>query len=105
MKENGIPLVGPECTSPSSWRLEPKMVNYKLCDVATKGVLPRFYIFKSEKLQDDYIKLCKPKIFMAMQKKVWMIFFLFKEVFNFFQKICSKWSTFYQLTLVNYRWA
>jgi hypothetical protein len=86
MKDNGIPLVGLECTLPSSWRLGPKIVNYKLCNVVTKGVLPRFYIFRSERQQDDYIKLCKPKICMAMQKKVWMIFFLFKEFLIFFKK-------------------
>jgi hypothetical protein len=70
MKKNGIPLVGPECTSPSSWRLGPKKVNYKLCNVVTRSVLPKFYILRSEELQDDYVKLCKPKICMAMQKKV-----------------------------------
>jgi len=86
MKENGIPLVVLECTLPSFWRFGPKLVNHKLCNVATKGVLPRFYIFKSERLHDDHIKLCKPKICMAMQKKVWMIFFLFKEFLILFQK-------------------
>jgi hypothetical protein len=94
MKENGIPLVVPKCTLPSFWRLGPKMVNYKLCNVATKGVLPRFYIFKSERLHDDYIKLCKPKICMAMQKKVWMIFFLFKEFLTLFKKNVSSVVSF-----------
>jgi len=34
-----------------------------------RGVLPGFYIFKSEILQDDYIKFSKLVTFMAMQKK------------------------------------
>ncbi len=70
------------------------MVNYKLCNVATKGVSPRFYIFKSERLQDDYIKLCKPKNFMAMKKKVWMIFFLVKEFLTFFLKYVPSGMSF-----------
>jgi hypothetical protein len=37
---------------------------------AIGGVLPSFYIFKSESLRDDYIKLCKPSTCMAMQKIV-----------------------------------
>ncbi len=46
-----------------------------------RGVLPRFYIFKSERLQDNYIKLNKLNTFMAMQKRTQMIIFLFKEFF------------------------
>jgi len=37
---------------------------------ATGDILLRFYIFKSEQLQDDYIQLCKPGTYMAMQKKL-----------------------------------
>jgi hypothetical protein len=33
------------------------------------GVLFGFYIFKGERLKDDYIKLCKLGICMAMPKK------------------------------------
>ncbi len=35
---------------------------------ATEGVLLGFYIFRGEKLRDDYIRLCKLGICMAMQK-------------------------------------
>jgi hypothetical protein len=42
-------------------------INYAIS--ATRGVLPSFYIFKGERLRDDYIKLSKPNIYMAMQKK------------------------------------
>jgi hypothetical protein len=35
---------------------------------ATKGVLLGFYIFRGEKLRDDYIRLSKLGICMAMQK-------------------------------------
>jgi len=45
------------------------MVNYKLCNQCYEGVLPGFYIFKSEKLKDDYIKFYKPGTCMAMKKK------------------------------------
>jgi hypothetical protein len=43
------------------------------------GVLPRFYIFKGERLQDDYIKFCKLGTCMAMQNKVSMTSFLLKN--------------------------
>jgi hypothetical protein len=52
-------------------------INYAV-NVA-RGVLPSFYIFRSEKLEDDYIKFCKPNICMVMQKRAWMIASLFKE--------------------------
>jgi hypothetical protein len=58
---------------------------------------------RGEKLQDDYIKLCKPKICMAMQKKVWMIFFLFKEFLTFFKKYVPSGMFLIQLTFVKYR--
>jgi len=51
-----------------------------------QGVLPFFYIFKGERLTNDYIKLCKPDTCMAMWKKTWMITFLFKEFLYFFNK-------------------
>ncbi len=53
---------------------------------AIEGVLRRFYIFRGEKLRDDYIKLCKPSICMAIQKRTWMITFLFKEFLFFLNK-------------------
>jgi len=37
-----------------------------------------FYIFRGEKMFDDYIKLRKQKTFMAKQTKAWMASFLFK---------------------------
>jgi hypothetical protein len=49
-------------------------------------VFYKFYIFKGERLGDDYIKLYKPKTYMAMQKKVWTTSFLFKEFLTFFKK-------------------
>jgi hypothetical protein len=33
------------------------------------GVIFHFYVFKGEKLKDDYIKLCKPNTCITMQKK------------------------------------
>ncbi len=53
-----------------------------------KGVLLRFYIFKGERLRDDYIKFYKPSTCMATQKKkTWMIIFLFKKIMSFFNKL------------------
>ncbi len=60
------------------------IVNYTIN--ATKGVLLSFYIFKGERLKYDYIRLCKPGTCMTMQKRVWMIAFLFKEFLSFFNK-------------------
>jgi hypothetical protein len=51
---------------PKSWEL--LTINFGIN--VTRGVIPRFYNFRTKKLQDDYIKLCKPKTYMAMQKKV-----------------------------------
>ncbi len=48
--------------------------------------LPRFYIFKREKIRDDYIKLCKQITCMAMWTKAWMTSFLFKKILYFFKR-------------------
>jgi hypothetical protein len=36
---------------------------------AIGGVLFSFYIFRGERLRDDYVRFCKPDICMAMQKR------------------------------------
>jgi hypothetical protein len=51
---------------------------------ATRGVIPRFYNFKGERLRNDYIKLCQPRTYMAMQKRAWMSSFLLKKFLAFF---------------------
>jgi hypothetical protein len=58
-------------------------VNYVVNVVGTS--LPRFYIFKTKKICDDYIQLCKLGTCMAMQSKAWMTTFLFKEFLFFFK--------------------
>jgi hypothetical protein len=50
---------------------------------ATNVILLRFYIFIGERLKNDYIKLCKLRTCMAVQKKAWMIF-LFKKLLSFY---------------------
>jgi hypothetical protein len=56
------------------------------CVINVFGTLvPRFYIFKRERICDDYIQLCKLSISMAMQSKAWMTTFLFKEFLSFFK--------------------
>jgi hypothetical protein len=67
---------------PKSW--EWLTINYAINFVG--GVLLGFYIFKGERLKDDYIKLYKPSTWMVMQKKTWMTTFLFKELLSFFNK-------------------
>jgi hypothetical protein len=56
--------------------------NYEM-NVA-KTTLPRFYIFKRERICDDYIQLYKLGTCMAIQSKAWMTPFLFKELLFFF---------------------
>jgi len=45
-----------------------------------------FYIFKGERIHDDYIQLYKPRTYMAMQSKTWMISFLFRKFLPFFKR-------------------
>jgi hypothetical protein len=49
------------------------------------GVLLGLYIFRGERLQNDYIKLCKLRICMIMQKKIKDDLFFVQGVFNFLQ--------------------
>jgi hypothetical protein len=58
--------------------------------LATCKVLLEFYIFKGERLWDGYIKKCKSRIYMVMQKKTWMTIFLFKEFKGFFKRIVTR---------------
>lgn len=51
------------------------------------GYLLIFDIFIGERIKNDYIKICKLGTCMAMQKKVWMTCFMFKEFFYFFTRI------------------
>jgi len=50
---------------------------------ATKSSLLRFYIFRGEKLKDDYIKHYRTRTCMAMQRKTWLTLFLFIEFYHF----------------------
>jgi hypothetical protein len=65
-----------------------------------RGVLLRFYIFKGERLRNDFIKLYKPWTCMVMQKRAWMTSFLFKEFLTFFKKYVPS-----GVTLVSFGWA
>ncbi len=53
----------------------------------TKDCLPCFYIFRSEQIGDDYIKLCKVGTCMAMQTKAWMTSFFFNFFLSFFKEL------------------
>jgi hypothetical protein len=59
-------------------------INYVVNAVRT--TLPWFYIFKGERIQNEYIQFYKPRIYMAMQSKAWMTTFLFKKIIFLFYK-------------------
>jgi hypothetical protein len=59
-------------------------VNYEVN--VTRTTLPRFYIFRGERICDDYIQLYKLGTCMAIQSKAWMTTFLFKEFLFFFKR-------------------
>jgi IS4 transposase len=73
------------------------VVNYAINVVG--GVLLGFYIFRGEKLRDDYIRLYKLGTCMAMYKKTWMIIFLFKEFLLF---LTNQFQVEYPLTTDTY---
>jgi hypothetical protein len=45
-----------------------------------------FYIFRGERIKDDYIMHYKPITCMAIQTKAWMTSFLFKIFLPFFKR-------------------
>jgi IS4 transposase len=77
-------------TIPKSWKW--LTINYAIN--VTGGVLLGLYIFKGERLRDDYIALCKPGTCMVMQKRAWMTTFLFKEFLSFFNKLGANGMSF-----------
>ncbi len=66
------------------------MVNFEYLVNVTCGFLLRFYIFKGERLQDDYIRLCNPRTCMIMPKKAWMTNIYVQKKSKFLQKIYTK---------------
>jgi hypothetical protein len=62
---------------PKSW--EWLIVNYVMNGIGE--VLLRFYIFKAERLRNDFIKF-----YMVIQKKIWMTCFLFEKIFSFLKQ-------------------
>jgi hypothetical protein len=52
-----------------------------------KTTLLRFYIFKRERIYDEYIQFYKLIICMVMQSKAWMITYLFKDFLSFFKRL------------------
>lgn len=51
---------------------------------ATSVILLRLYIFIGERLRNDYIKLCKLRRCMVVQKEARMTCFLFKKLLSFY---------------------
>ncbi len=70
---------------------------------ATKGSLPRFYIFMGETIKDEYIKHCKARTCMGRKGKHGWLFFI-QRVFIIIQEVNSKWHHKMQLTTINSRW-
>jgi hypothetical protein len=60
------------------------IINYVITAIGTTH--PWFYIFKKERICDNYIQVCKLGICMDMESKAWMTTFLFKEFLFFFSK-------------------
>ena len=48
---------------------------------ATSFFLPKFFIFKGERIKDDYIKNCRPRAWMPMQN-----IFPFQRILVIFRK-------------------
>jgi hypothetical protein len=71
--------------TPKSWKW--LIINWAIN--ATNVILLRFYTFIGERLRNDYIKLCKLKRCMVVQKKAWMTFFV-QKVLIFLQET---WGT------------
>ncbi len=71
----------------------------------TRSTLPWFYIFKREKMKDNYIKYCKARSCMVMQRNAWMTSFLFKDFLSFIKKKYSRWHFIMQLSFIDYGWA
>jgi len=61
------------------------MVDCELCNECRRQSSTRVYIFKGEKLKDDYIKLCKIGTCVQHENRTWMTKFLFKEFLSFFK--------------------
>lgn len=59
------------------------MIDYKLCNKYRNKCSTKFYIFKGERLWNNYNKNYKPWMCMAMQKKAWMTCIFIQGVFIF----------------------
>jgi hypothetical protein len=60
-------------------------INYAMN--AARGSILGFYIFRGERINDDYIMHYKLGTFMAVQTKAWMTNFLFKIFLFFFKRL------------------
>ncbi len=71
------------------YNIIPKSKEWLIVDYVVNVIgttLPGFYIFRGERIYDDYIQLCKLRICMVMQSKAWMTTSLFKEFLSFFKR-------------------
>ncbi len=71
----------------------------------TMGALPRFYIFKGERIKNDYIRYYKLGTHMAMETKAWRTTFLFNLFFSFFNKSIFKGHISIKSISTSVRWA
>jgi len=57
---------------------------------ATEGSMLKFYLFRGERMKEDYIRHYKSKTCMTMQSKGWMMSFFFKEFLSFLKRSIPK---------------
>ncbi len=77
--------------------------DYNCAGNAARDSLPRFYIFRGERIKDDYIKHYKVKTWMAMQGKHGWYFFI-QRICIIFQEVNLKQHHKIQSTSINFRW-
>jgi hypothetical protein len=75
-------------------------INYVINVVG--GIFFSFYIFKGEKIRNDYIQQCKPRSCMEMQKN--MDGMLFVQNFIFLYSISNREFVSIEYAPSNYRW-
>jgi hypothetical protein len=62
-----------------------------------------FYIFRGENIRNNYIKNCRTRTCIVMQRKIrW--FFLIQKIPIFFQKVSSRWHHKIKSTSIILRW-
>ena len=75
---------------PDQW----EWLSILICINIVRSTTPSFYIFKGQRIFQNYIRHCESGATMAMQSKAWITSDLFIEWISHFIHIC-KWWYFY----------